>query len=207
MEEVDRRVPKGAWARSSNFAQLAKSSRPAEHRAMFTAVEQQRLSEEGQSQGTPGHHMVVAFDLPLGDGLHLSGEANRILGLRFARAMRQHVYGEPIDGTGPRLVSASLANQAQSLIRLTFTQVINLPVNAYDDQFRVTDAAGPISIIAFSRTPDGRAIDLRLRRLAGGPVRLSYGEPASTANLLYLTNVVRNAEGLPAPAFGPIEVR
>ena len=141
--------------------------------------------------------MVVAFDLPLGDGLHLSGEAKRILGLRFALAMRQHVYGEAVDGTGPRLVSVSLSVQEQPVIRVTFTQIINLPVNAYDDQFRVTD---------FSRTADARSIDLKLQRPAVAPVRLSYGEPASTANLLYLTNVVRNLEGLPAPAFGPIEV-
>ena len=150
--------------------------------------------------------MVVAFDLPLGDGLHLSGEAKRILGLRFALAMRQHVYGEAVDGTGPRLVSVSLSVQEQPVIRVIFTQIINLPVNAYDDQFRVTDADGPLPVIAFSRTADARSIDLKLQRPAVAPVRVSYGEPASTANLLYLTNVVRNLEGLPAPAFGPIEV-
>jgi hypothetical protein len=173
---------------------------------MFTAAEQQSLSEEGQSQGTPGHHMVVAFDLPLGDGLHLSGEANRILGLRFYRAMREHVYGEPVDGTGPRLVSVSLADPERSIVRVTFTQGINLPVNAYDDQFRVTDANGAVSVINFSRAADARSIDLKLNRPAVSPVRLSYGEPRSTANRLYLANVVRNSEGLPAPAFGPIEV-
>ena len=67
----------------------------------------------------------MTFDLPLGDGLHLSGEANRLLGIRFARAMRQHVYGEAVDGTGPRLVSVTRPASDPRLFRVTFTQAIS----------------------------------------------------------------------------------
>lgn len=188
------------------FAQLAKSTNLVYHANIFGGAEQQRLSEAGQTLGTPGHHMVVTFDLPLADGLHLCAEAHRILGHRFARAMRQHVYGEQIDGTGPRLLSVLHPLGDKQFVEVTFTQSINDPVNNYENQFKVSDSAGEIPIVGYSRTRRGQAVQLRLARVPDGPAQITYGEPAALANLQFLTNVIRNAEGLPAPAFGPLPI-
>ena len=51
--------------------------------------------------------MVVAHDLPRSDNVHLSAFGQRVLAERIALAVREHVFGEDVDGTGPRPVSLS----------------------------------------------------------------------------------------------------
>ena len=48
-------------------------------------------------------YMVVTHDLPMIEHNHLSAEGQKILGDRIALAYREHVLGENVDGTGPRL--------------------------------------------------------------------------------------------------------
>jgi hypothetical protein len=192
------------------FAQVAKSIYiSANNTNHFPGAEQQRLSEEGQSLGIAGHHMVVTFDLPLADGVHLSGEAHRILGVRFARAMRQHVYHENINGTGPRLVSVSHPDGDKQSVLIKFTTPVNEPVDDYDNQFTIAVGGQEAPISQISRLDSKSAILIRLESPPApeATVSVSYGAPLPAGNLIYLRNVVRDTDGLPAPRFGPLIVQ
>lgn len=120
------------------YAQIAKNGIPASHELARLAADRQRLTESGQPFVVPDSHMVVTFDLPLADGLHLSAEGQQILGHRFALAMREHVYHENVNGTGPRLVGVTRRLDSPRTVTVKLSRPVNTPTNDYDNQFRLS---------------------------------------------------------------------
>ena len=213
------------------YAQLAKiglGQPPASHRIM----EAQRRLETGSGYDCelPRYHMVVTFDLPLAaDALHLTAESQKELGRRFALATRQHVYGEKIDGAGPRLVALYHNAGANDQVKVVFNQPINAGERNYDDQFRAyqtnqiaawndqpwlqktmkMDAAGlkALTIVSAVRDPnDDHAVRLTMSEKPTGLVLVSYGSVTLAATNQWLRGVIKGANDLPAPAFGLLEV-
>ena len=170
-------------------------------------------------------YMVVTNDLPLSDHIHLSAEGQRLLGDRIALAIREHVLGENVDGTGPRLVSVSRTGK---VIRVKTTRTITQDSgNDYEGFFTVFDGppAGSnidnppayglntIAIQDVSRDPvDDTVIMITLQSTPSGTAYVRYMPPpfrpfSSTSSLPPLANVVKGAaSGLPLPSFGPIAV-
>ncbi len=194
------------------YVQLAKSTSLENSANFHRTSEYQRQMETGSGTAweLPGHFLVVAFDLPLGEPVHLNREGLIELGRRVALATREHVYGEAVDGTGPRLLrSAPLVHPGgdTSHILVRFDKPIAPPSNGYDGQFRVfvDDLEAPISEIL--RDPvNERNVLIRLADSPAGSVTLSYGDVVMPGFNVRLNDVVKGETGLPAPRFGPLPV-
>jgi hypothetical protein len=182
------------------FAQLAKNTNAIGQAAQFQGAEKQRQTEAGQLLGVADTHMVVTFDLPLGDLAHLSGEAQRLLGHRFALATLEHVYHEPINGTGPRLLRLGHPRGNRRIIQIQFDRAIHEPTNNYDHQFTISSKGILLPIKTITRTSDA-VVSIALAFEPPDDVTVSYGSPPPASTDLYLTNVIRDLDGLPAPAF------
>ena len=209
------------------YAQLASHEQDLTNREQHAIGELQRGMETGFGrQPRQRFHMVATYDLPRSDRIHLSAFAQRVLAERIDLAVRQHVLGEDVDGTGPRLESLSWSGMS---IRIRTTHV--LAAGTYDPAFFTVFDGPPageladvdygtntIPIVEVSRDPsDTRSVLLELSRQpsAGRAPHVRYMPPAavappSTWNLI-ATNVVRAAGsgpggvGLPLPTFGPMQ--
>ncbi len=80
------------------LVQLASDFRDLENLRHNDIAERQRQLELERA----GAFLIVTHDLPRSDQIHLSAFGQRELARRLALAIRQHVFGEDIDGTGPR---------------------------------------------------------------------------------------------------------
>lgn len=81
-------------------------------------------------------------------------------------------------------------------------------VNKYDNQFRVYDNSTEISISGVIRDSiDHSVIMITLATTASDMITLSYGDVTPSGLGIWYTNVVKNANGLPAPRFGPLVVQ
>jgi lysophospholipase L1-like esterase len=154
----------------------------------------------------PEFYLVVAHDLPMSDHNHLSALGQRILGERIALAYRQHVAGEDVNGTGPRLVSVT--RPSSTTIKVKTNRAINQSTH-YEGYFTVFDGGNPLPAgsISLQRDPaDTTAVLITLSTTPTGTVTVRYMPPIGRA--LYgtepLTDVVKDADGLPLPAFGPV---
>ncbi len=194
------------------YAQLAKNEFADFNHGYQLIAEQQRRLETGSgfAEALPAHYMVVTFDLPIAGGVHLTQAGQKELGRRVALAMRQRVFGEAVDGVGPRL---QLSNPIQypsgdrTRIVVAFDQPINTAVANYDNQFRVFDADGEVPISGVVRHPSNTAaVRVSLARATVGAAALSYGDVVPPGVNLWLVNVIKGANNLPAPRFGPLPV-
>ena len=213
------------------YAQLAKLGNNDIANSQHPIMEAQRQLETGSGYDCelPRYHMVVTFDLPLVDTYHISVEAQKELGRRFALATRQYVYGQDVDGAGPRLVALYHPNGRNDQIKVVFNQPINPSESNYDDQFgacqthRVAhgadnpwlervpavdeDGVEPMAILSAVRDgQDNCAVLITLSEKTTGLVLLSYGDVPPACLGQWLRSIVKGANDLPAPAFGPLEV-
>ena len=214
------------------YAQLARYGTGLFSAQHHIAEGQRRLeTNSGYDNALRRNHMVVTFDLPMAaDVLHLTSQAQKEIGRRMALATRQHVYGEKVDGTGPRLVTIYHPQDRFDQIKVVFNQPINKGINNYDNQFQVFDQGTgigyswgnwqveygrdykigdlgrPIKVINAVRDPhDETAVLITLAEKTENRVRLVYGGVPAQANHWY-RNVIKGSNDLPAPAFGPLVV-
>lgn len=194
------------------YAQLAKNEFPDFNHGYQLIAERQRRLETGSGfpEALAAHYMVVAFDLPIAGGVHLTQAGQKELGRRVALAMQQRVFGAAVEGTGPRL---KVTNPVQhpsgdrTRIVVSFNQAINTAVNNYDGQFRVFDANGEVAISSVTRHPSSTsAVRITLARATVGDPTLSYGDVVPPGENVWLADVIKGANNLPAPRFGPIAV-
>lgn len=172
-----------------------------------TAHEYARRAESTVSGGIANAFMVTSFDLEMIDAVHMSAAAQKILGDRFARAIRANVYGESVAWRGPRLVASnavSLTVASPVKITVQFDLAVNTAVSNYDSQFRVynngTELAGTIT---GTRAASTTAVELTWSGgnfPTGGTLLVTYGERLRASNTA-LANMVVDSNGLPAPAF------
>ncbi len=191
------------------YAQLGSSPDSSYNSRLFDTGEKQRRMESGS--GTPEeiehHHMVVTFDLPQLDQVHLDQGATKELGRRFALATRQHIFGEDIDGTGPRLRTKGPAffdPADPARVVVVFDREVSEPAPGAETLFRV-DGEIPVSI---ARDPGAHNV---LLLEMTGPVEsdavLTYGSPPASGLHIRRINVLKGGNDLPVPRFGPVEIQ
>lgn len=166
--------------------------------------EWQRLMESGSGStlAIPNHYMVVTHDLSNIDNVHLDKAGQIELGVRKALLARQIIYGENINGTGPRLVSVTRDN---NIVKVKTSRTIN-DHNTYEGYFRVYDNGVAMNITNLGRDPqDNTSVLVTLESTPSGVVTLEY-RPTERPLHTKLENVVKDSDGLPLPAFGPIEL-
>lgn len=183
--------------------------------------ERQRLMEEGArtAGGTASldaraaTHLVVAHDLPMSDCRHLDADAQVELGRRAALAAREHLLGEAVDGTGPRLVAVVKASG--TVVRVVADRPITQPAlndaSAYGGYFAVFADDAEVPIASIVRDPsDDHAVLITLGESVGA-VAVRYMPPPGTITD-FVDDVIRSASCaepqpgtgtcLPMPAFG-----
>jgi hypothetical protein len=207
------------------YVQLASHRAEQLNEQQLAIAELQRRMETGSgfAQARPAFHMVVAMDLPRSDQIHPSAYGQRVLAERIELAIREHVLGEDVDGTGPRLVTLRSTGLQ---VDVETTHV--LAAGALDaGLFRVYDGApqgsvddienygqNAIPIVSVARHPtDPRTVRITLQSAPGGTPYVRYWarptlveEPAATWDDLAAGAVRADDGGLPLPGFGPIAV-
>lgn len=186
------------------YAQLAKHATAANNTRQHQAAEQQRLMETGSGHASAlaSHFMVVTFDLPLIDVIHLNAPAQRTLGDRFALATRQHLLGESINGTGPRLVSCTHPGADKSKVKVKTSRTLAVISGNADSQFRVYDGGVEMTVLSVVRDTDTTAALITMSTTASGTVTVSYGDRVASGTGVTLSNVLKDSDGLPLPQFG-----
>ena len=214
------------------YVQLTTHHGEVANRQQHAIAELQRWLETGfGAAARPGFHMVVSHDLPRSDWIHLSAFGQRLLAERVDLAIREHVLGEAVDGTGPRLEELTWSGVT---VRLRTTRT--LATGALDPA-RFTVFEGPpsgdldgagygtntVAITGVERDPsDPRGVRITLARTPAQTPHVRYmappltGPPNSTPSdpqtwEQVAVGVVRAAQasgpsgiGLPLPAFGPL---
>lgn len=186
------------------YCQLAKHTDAGQSHLQHLSAEVQRTQETGSGDGAAmtGMHMVPTFDLSLIDQIHLDETGQKTLGDRIALAIRQHVLGESVDGTGPRLNGAPTAPAANK-VKVDTTQTLAEISADADGQFRVYDGGVEMTISSVVKDPaDASAALITMSAGATGTVTVSYGDVAASGVATALGNAVKNAAGLPLPQFG-----
>ena len=174
------------------------------------------LDGEPSSEAEARRHLVVTHDLPLadGDGRHLSADAQIELGRRFSLAIREHLLGQSVDGTGPRLVGVEKASL--TVVRVRADRGITAPASsgasAYSGYFAVFSSGKQIPVSGIQRDPnDARVVLITLGESVGGAVEVRYMPPAGALGEV-AADVIRSLTCsepmpgtslcLPMPAFG-----
>lgn len=158
-----------------------------------------------------GAHMVVTHDLPRNanpDDVHLNAAGQRELGRRFALAYRQHVAGENVNGTGPRL--ASITKPTGTTVKVKWDRTIQAAANDYgdgtDSLFRVYSDGAEHTVSSVVRdSGDDTVVEITLSATHSGTVVVTYGDrPGPGDGTSYRQGVVYDEDNLPAPMFGPV---
>jgi hypothetical protein len=158
------------------------------------------------------HRIIVQHDLTLhtaSEQWHYSGKAKQLIGERFWLAIREHVLGESVDGTGPRL--ASITRPSSSQIQIDVDKDIAAPLatdaTAYDGYFSVLNINNSQLAISSITRPTARRI-LVDHAAESGQITLRYMPPrnipavTNPANAIFFANCVRGvtSDALPLPA-------
>ena len=185
------------------YVQLQKNVDATYSHDLHLTAEKQRLMETGSGDASEivDHHMVVAFDLPLVDNTHINSDGMKILGDRYGLAIREHVFGEAVNGTGPRLVSITQPSADTVKVKTTMTLAV-IAADA-DNQFRAFDDAVEATITSVVRDPaDDTAALITLDANVVGTMTVSYGDVVASGTGVTYANVVKDGDGLPLPQFG-----
>lgn len=181
------------------FVQLSSDDTLATAEAHAAAGEAQRQSELSISNA----YMVVAHDVARNastDDIHVSRAGMDVIGDRVALAIRQHVLGESVNGTGPRIVGATYSG---SVVQLTCDKAINDSVGNFGNLFRVYAAGVEQTVSSSVRNATTSKIDITCSAPLVGAITLTYGYRAGAASAAR-TDFVMDSDGMPLPLFGPI---
>jgi carbohydrate esterase-like sialic acid-specific acetylesterase len=181
------------------FCQLASDDTLADAERQAQAGEAQRQLELSVANS----FMVVTHDVQRNastDDIHVSREGFDVVADRVALAIREHILGEPVNGTGPRIVAAT---KSGAVVTLTCNKAINASATNYGTLFRVYAGGVEQTVTSAVRNADTTKIDITCSIPLVGSVTLTYGfraGPASAAR----TDFVMDSDSLPLPLFGPI---
>lgn len=211
------------------YVQLASDHDAQANLKLHAVAELQREMET--SFGTPSQaresypfHMVPAYDLPRSDQIHLSAFGHRVLAERVQLAIREHVLGEPVDGTGPRrtelrwvddqiYIGTTHELDAGPMDPAYFTVFEGPPDGQLDDIDGY--GANTVGIEAVERDPDNpTGVRVTLSRVPSTTPYVRYMSPPNLYASATSPNsgtwedladgIVRAAAGgLPLPVFGP----
>jgi hypothetical protein len=183
------------------YVQLAKRELDPNNTYHNQTAELMRQLESGYgASAIPQHYMVVSFDQGLINAAHVNQAGQKVIGDRVALAIRQHIYGQAVDGTGPRL--STISQPAANKVKVDTTQELAAIAADADGQFRVYDDGVEMTVSSVVQDVDTSAVLITMSASATGTVTVSYGDvPGEEWNVAY-ANVVKNAAGLPLPQFG-----
>jgi hypothetical protein len=183
------------------------------------AREMQRQLETGAGFAISQNRnrLVMAHDLSHygrfaneGEVYHLGSYAKQELGKRLGLAARQDVFGQSIDGMGPRI--SSVVRVSNTTIDVTFDRAITSPLTtdatAYDSYFKVKTASGSTLTISSITRPTTTKVTI-IHTSESGSIVLSYQPPMlvqttfDPATPFAYPNCIRGvtADALPTPAF------
>lgn len=144
---------------------------------------------------------VATIDLSLDDPIHLSADAERRLGVRFAKAVASLLGEDDAPTSGPRPLKIEIEGPRRDRIVVTYRGVNGTLRPAFRVHgFSLADATGKPLPIIFDASVDAARPDTVLLRLAGSVpdgATLWYGR-----GLDPVCNLVDD-EDLAAPVFGP----
>jgi hypothetical protein len=119
---------------------------------------------------------------------------------RVALAIREHVLGEVVNGTGPRIVGATYSG---AVVTLTCDKAIEASATNYGDLFRVYAAGVEQTVSSAVINADTSKIDITCSAPLVGAITLTYGYRAGAASAAR-TDFVKDSDDMPLPLFGPI---
>ncbi len=160
--------------------------------------------------------LVVTHDLPMaaGDGRHLSAAGQVELGRRIALSVREHLWGEAVDGTGPRL--EQVVQVSSTVIEVQIDRPVTAPdtsgASAYDGYFAVFSGGVAVPIQSVSLKSGAPSV-IRIVLAESGPNAVVRYMPPPGRISGFVDDVVRAAscseprpgtamQCLPLPAFG-----
>lgn len=165
-----------------------------------------------------GTHLVVTHDLPMADGRHLSAAGQVEVGRRVSLAIREHLWGEAVDGSGPRL--ARVDKPSTSAVWVHADRPVTPPAttsaDAYSGYFAVFSEGVRLPIESIVRHEvDARVIVITFGASVSGAVEVRYmPPPVATSVTGFVADVVRsdtctdpmpgNGTCLPMAAFGAV---
>jgi hypothetical protein len=151
-------------------------------------------------------YLVAALDLqrnPPTDDIHWAKQGHEALAPRLALAVRQHIMSEAVNGTGPRVVSATYSGDT---ITLTLDSPINTTSGDYGDLFRVYCGGVEQTVNSANRHgSDTEKIVIVCSATLTPTVVLTYGHRLGIDNAAR-TDLVLDDDGMPLPTFGPLAV-
>lgn len=145
---------------TGQLALWTSASTPGAHREIVVMREhQRRLARE------LGHEVVPLLDLPIGDEVHLTAQANLEMGRRYAETALGSVYGRAVRPPGIRLQRVETVGGKQDALRLVFDLGTPGWVKVGDPigDFSVEDGSGEVPITAV-KADDAGWVDLALAR-------------------------------------------
>lgn len=147
-------------------------------------------------------HVVPSYDQPKQDAAHLTKAGYNVVADRIALAFREHVLGESVNGTGPRLVSAT--RTTTTTITLVYDKEIQAAVSNYSDFFRVHEEGieQTISSVVRSGTTD---VVITVSSAISGNITVDYGY-ITKADALTHTDIIKDTDGFPGLILGPLKV-
>jgi hypothetical protein len=216
------------------FAQLSKrlfeSDDPNRNLAYQVIREQQRMMGRGAvsaslqpSGGSPAssgddenyYHLVVSHDLPVSDVRHLSRDAQKVLGQRFAHAFLVQVWtgngAREANRAGPRVSAVTL--ESTTTVRVRASRAIN-DSSSYAGYFTLFVDGSPVALAGIERDPADHA-SILIHPAAPlpaetGRIEVRYmprddvGTFTQSSEAVHATDV--SGLRLPLPAFGlPVE--
>ncbi len=146
--------------------------------------------------------MVTAIDLPLDDAIHVATPGLKLLGERLAKQALRLRFGRMRPRPGPTLERARVEGKGRALVRVTFGGVNGRLLPAFRvGGFSVRDAAEKDLLLVYEALPDPRRpADVLVRLRDRLPARATLWHGWGLDPFCHLAD----AEGLAAPAFGPI---
>ncbi len=151
-------------------------------------------------------HMIVTHDLERNagaDAIHISRNGFTTASDRAALAFRQHILGEAVDGTGPRLLGVAPVTWSGSTVILTLDKPVNASATHYGSMLRVYAGGVEQTVLSAVRGADPATVVITCAAALSGPVTLTYGY-RTTAGGITRTDIILGVTGLPLPVFGPV---
>lgn len=148
-------------------------------------------------------YLVVAHDVqrnPSTDDVHVARQGQDVIADRVALAIREHILGEAVNGTGPRFSSLSFLGD---VVTVTFDKEVAESATDYGDLFRVYSEGIEVTVNSAVRGTNTSTIVLTCADFVTSPLVVSYGYRAGPASAAR-TDFVQDSDGLPAPVMGPI---
>jgi sialate O-acetylesterase len=176
-------------------------------RVNYRAWEQVREIQRRVALMRKNVHMVSAIDLPIGDGMHISSESARRLGLRLGEIALTEVYRLPGHATAINLESIKVlqAETSSPAIKLHFRGVtgrLRSPGRPADFTLRVTGAKdvdySPVAYRTGFDPDDPAGLIVRVFGPLKPATHLIYGVgPTPYCNIV-------DDKDIPIPALGPL---